>query len=246
MSRRRSLIMLPVVLTLLASFWQLNKYDFNNISPIEKVEIEGEFENILPDVFRKQVLAVIDGGYFSLDLKSMRVALLDLPWVDDVSVRRQWPSALNIKVTEKMPVAYWNDDALISNRGDVFKPDVINQQLALPKLNGPVGFHNKMWRFLVAIDKDFSLMEFDVIDLSLDDRRAWSLRVLSRKELAGIELKLGRDHVEERLARFVRVFSGRNSFNLTNTAVIDLRYPNGFAMKIKNNNASRLRLVTEA
>ena len=246
MSRRRSLIMLPVVLTLLASFWQLNKYDFNNISPIEKVEIEGEFENILPDVFRKQVLAVIDGGYFSLDLKSMRVALLDLPWVDDVSVRRQWPSALNIKVTEKMPVAYWNDDALISNRGDVFKPDVINQQLALPKLNGPDGLHNKMWRFLVAIDKDFSLMEFDVIDLNLDDRRAWSLHVLSRKELASIELKLGRDHAEERLARFVRVFSDRNKFNLTNTAVIDLRYPNGFAMKIKNNNASRHKLVIEA
>ena len=246
MNRKHPLIGLSIVLVLLASFWQLNKYDFNNISPIEKVEIEGEFENISPDVFRKQVLAVIDGGYFSLDLQSMRTTLQDLPWVDDVSVRRQWPSGLNIKVAEKQPVAYWNDDALISDRGDVFKPDVIDQRLALPKLNGPEGLHNKMWQFLVAIDKDFSLIGFDVVDLNLDGRRAWSLHVLSEKGVDGIEIKLGRDHAEDRLARFVRVFSDKDKFNLNNTAVIDLRYPNGFAMKIKNNNASRHMLVTEA
>ena len=246
MSHKRRLIIVPAVFVLLLSIWQLGEYDFNDISPIQKVEIEGEFENISHDIFREKVIAVIDGGYFSLDLNLMRTALMALPWVDDVSVRRQWPSGLHIKVTEKQAVAYWNDDAMISDRGDVFKPEVIAQQLILPRLNGPDGLHNKMWRFLVAINEDFSSMGFEVLDLNLDDRRAWSFHFSSQKVMNEIEVKLGRDHAEDRLARFVRVFSNIDKFNLKNTAVIDLRYPNGFAMRIKNNIATKHVLVTEA
>lgn len=246
MSHKRRLIIVPAVLVLLLSLWQLNEYDFNDISPIEKVEIEGDFKNISHDVFREKVIAVIDGGYFTLDLDAMRTALMALPWVDDVSVRRQWPSGLHIKVTEKRAVAYWNDDAMISDRGDVFKPEIISQQLALPKLNGPDGLHNKMWRFLVTINKDFSSMGFEVLDLNLDGRRAWSLHFSSQKVIDEIEVKLGRDHAEDRLARFVRVFSNMDKFNLKNTAVIDLRYPNGFAMRVKNNIATKHVLVREA
>jgi cell division protein FtsQ len=207
----RLLIIIPVVFALLMTGWQLpewlGEYSFNKIAPIEKVEIEGEFKNISHDVFRDQVVAVIDGGYFSLDLDAMRTALISLPWVDDVSVRRQWPSSLHIKVTEKRAVAYWNNDAMISDRGDVFKPEMISHQLLLPQLNGPEGLHNKMWMFLTAINKDFSAMGFEVVDLNLDDRRAWSFHFLSRNEVDKIEVKLGRDHAENRLVRFVRVFS---------------------------------------
>ena len=245
-SRIRHLIIVPVAIALLVGVWELVEFDFGKLAPIEKVEIEGQFENISHDGFRDQVVAVINGGYFSLDLDAMRIALMDLPWVDDVSVRRQWPSGIHIKVTEKQAVAYWNDDAMISNRGDVFKPEIINHQLALPKLNGPDGLHNKMWMFLTTINKDFSLMGFDVVDLNLDDRRAWSLHFLSGNVTDEIEVKLGRDHAEDRLVRFVRVFSNMDKFNLKNTAVIDLRYPNGFAMKIKNNIATKQMLVREA
>lgn len=245
-SRIRHLIIVPVVIALFAGVWELVAFDFSKVAPIEKVEIEGEFENILHDEFREEVVAVIDGGYFSLDLDVMRTNLMTLPWVDDVSVRRQWPSSIHIKVTEKRAVAYWNDDAMISDHGDVFKPGIINHQLALPKLNGPEGLHNKMWMFLTTINKDFSLMGFDVVDLNLDDRRAWSLHFLSGNVTDKIEVKLGRDHAEDRLAKFVRVFSNMDKFNLKNTAVIDLRYPNGFAMKIKNNIATKQMLVREA
>ncbi|MDH3342135.1 MAG: cell division protein FtsQ/DivIB, partial [Gammaproteobacteria bacterium] len=225
MSHKRHLFLISAVIVLLMLAWQWNEFDFNTVSPIKKVEIEGELENISRDIFREKVIAVIDGGYFSLDLDLMRSNLMTMPWVDDVSVRRQWPSSLYIRVTEKQPVAYWNDDAMISDRGDVFKPEVIAQQHDLPRLSGPDGLHKKMWRFLVAINKDFSSMGFEVLNLSLDDRRAWSFNFSSEKIIDEIEVKLGRDHAEERLARFVRVFSNRDKFDLKNTAVIDLRYP---------------------
>ncbi|MES0327943.1 MAG: cell division protein FtsQ/DivIB [Gammaproteobacteria bacterium] len=250
MSNKRRLIIVPAVFVLLVIGWQLTEwfdgYGFNEIAPIEKIDIQGDFENISHDAFREQVMAVINAGYYSLDLDAMRTTLMSLPWVDDVSVRRQWPSSLYIKVTEKRAVAYWNDDAMISDRGDVFKPDDIQSKRLLPKLNGPEGLHNKMWMFLTIINKDFSLMGFEVVDLKLDDRRAWSFRFLSGNVSDEIVVKLGRDHAEDRLARFVRVFSNIDKFNLKNTEVIDLRYPNGFAMKIKNNIANRHLLVKEA
>lgn len=246
MNGKRRLILVPVTAALLLSGWWLNEFNFNDISPIEKVEIEGEFENIAHDDFRNEVVAVINGGYFALDLGAMKTTLLALPWVDDVSVRRQWPSSLHIKVTEKRAVAYWNDDAMISDRGEVFKPAVISDNRALPRLKGPKGLHNKMWQFLVAANKDFSSMGFEVVDLNLNNRRAWSLHFLLKNTADKIELKLGRDHAENRLVKFVRVFSNVDALNLKNIKTIDLRYPNGFAMREKNNNASKHALVGEA
>ena len=224
----------------------LGDYGLNNISPIERVEIEGEFENISHDSVRDEVVAVIDGGYFSLDLDAIKKTLMGLPWVDDVSIRREWPSGLRIKIKEKNAVAYWNDDAMISDRGGVFRPGAIKNELSLPKLRGPEGLHNKMWRFLSALEKDFSSMGFEIVDLTLDDRRAWSFHFLSKNIVDEVEVKLGRNHAEERLIRFVYVFSNMNDFNLKNIAVIDFRYPNGFAIKTKNNIATKHVIVREA
>ena len=244
-SRIRRLIVFPLIMISLAVGWNLFEYDFGAIAPIEKVEVEGEFENISPESFKQKVTAIIDAGYFELDLDMLRTTLLEYPWVDDVSVRRQWPSSIHIKVKEKRAVAYWNKDAMISDRGEVFRPDVINNQLALPKLNGPDGLHNKAWLFLVEMNKSFYSMGFEVVDLNLDERRAWNLHFFSREASEEIEVKLGRYNVENRLARFAKVFSS-NKFDLKNTTVIDLRYPNGFAIKIKNNIAVKQLLVREA
>lgn len=243
--RWHRLMIVPVTFALLLAGWQLAAYDFSKIAPIEKVEIEGEFENISPDSFREEVAAVINVGYFALDLAEVRKALMGLPWVDDVSVRRQWPSSLQIKVTEKRAVAYWNNDAMISDRGEVFRPEVIDAQLKLPKLKGPDGLHNKIWLFLAEINKGFSEMGYEVADLKLDGRRAWSVHFLAEGVANKVEIKLGRDHADDRLARFVKVFSSVKRFDLNNIEVVDLRYPNGFAMRIKNNNASKHALVME-
>jgi len=239
------LLIFPVMLALVIAGWQLLDYDLSKVAPIEKVEIEGEFENISRNNFREKVIAVIDGGYFTLNLAEVKADLMALPWVDDVSVRRQWPSSLHIKVTEKRAVAYWNNGAMISDRGEVFKPEMIRDKLNLPRLKGPNGQHNKVWLFLTEINKGFSSMGFQVADLSLDGRRAWSVHFLSEKAVNKIEIKLGRDHADDRLARFVKVFSSVKQFDLKNIEVIDLRYPNGFAMRIKNNIASKHALVME-
>lgn len=223
-----------VMLLLLAAGWRLAESNFENIAPIEKVEIEGVFENLsLPEV-RQTVTSVLDGGYFTVNLQVIRQALLDLPWVEDASIRRQWPGGLYIKVIEKQAVAFWGDESLLSSKGILFAPATIDTSKPLAKLDGPEGQHKKVWGFLAGIYKDFAAMGLEVKQLALDERRAWSMKVSGRNFSGPVEIKLGRADSNERLARFVRVFSDNKTLATDGVDVIDMRYPNGFAMRMRN------------
>ena len=67
--------------------------------PVENVRIEGGFINLKPEVLRQKVVTVLHGGYFTVDLNTIRNVLLGLPWVEEVTVRRQWPLSLRIATT---------------------------------------------------------------------------------------------------------------------------------------------------
>ncbi len=239
------LFMTSLLFMLMFSGWRLAESGFKDIVPIENVEIEGAYENISLNDLRSKVVSVLQGGYFTVDLAVVRNALLELPWVEDASVRRQWPAGLYIKVIEKQAVAYWGDVAMLSNRGEIFTPLVIDKNKVLPKLHGPEGLHKKVWKFLVEANSDFNEAGLEINQLTLDDRRAWTLVIANKEVAQEIVVRLGREDTVNRLDRFVRVFSENTTLNLNNIAVIDMRYPNGFSMRKKNKNV-KLSAVRKA
>ena len=241
-NKKQRSIVLPVVFmtslmfVLMFSGWRLAKTGFEDIVPIENVEIEGVYENVSLNNLREKVTSVLDGGYFTVDLENVQNALLELPWVEDASIRRQWPAGLHIKVVEKQAVAYWGNNALLSSRGEVFTPLMVERNKVLPKLHGPEGLHEKIWSFLMQANHDFNEIGMEIKQLALDDRRAWTLTVSKKEAEQDTVIKLGREDAVARLDRFVRVFSNDSILNLHNIAVIDMRYPNGFAVRNKNKN----------
>jgi len=185
---------------------------------------------ILPGLNNWQVKwKILAGDYFTADIAALRTALLSMPWVQDASIRRQWPSTIHIRVVEKQPVAYWSNDSLMSDRGELFKPGSINSKMQMPVIMGPDGLHHKVWKFLVMLHTELSGLGLDVQTLVLDERRSWSM-LLSN----GVEVQLGRNDTEKRLQRFIKVFSMQNAPNIDDIEYIDLRYPNGFAMRGKS------------
>jgi len=226
--------MTSILFILMFSGWRLAESGFKDIVPIENVEIEGAYENISLNDLRSKVVSVLQGGYFTVDLKVVRNALLELPWVEDASVRRKWPAGLYIKVIEKQAVAYWGDVAMMSDRGEIFTPPVLKKNSDLPKLHGPEGLHKKVWKFLVEANHGFNKADLEINRIALDERRAWTLVIVNKKIAQEIVVKLGREDTVNRLDRFVRVFSDNATLNLDNIAVIDMRYPNGFALLKKN------------
>lgn len=219
------------------------------VLPVNDVVVIGELNFLNKEKIASLVKSEIKGGYFTVDLNNIRASLMQQPWIKNVSLRRQWPATLDVIITEQAPVAYWNDDGYINDAGEVFKPAKIDKKLNLPKLNGPEGHHNNVWKFMNVLYQEMALLEFEVVRLDLDDRRSWQM-VVSKYENpvddAGklfaqkIDVKLGRFETEKRLKRFVRILpsliAGHGSTNkmLTNKniKVIDMRYPNGFAVQM--------------
>ena len=217
------------LIVIVVAGWQLSDHVPEVIMPIDSVQIEGRFEHLSQDDIRRKLEQELTGDYFTADISALRTTLLSMPWVQDASIRRQWPSSIHIRVVEKQPVAYWSDDALLSDRGEVFKPASINRNMQMPVIMGPDGLHQKVWKFLVKLHTELSGLGLDVQKLVLDERRSWSM-LLSN----GVEVQLGRNDSEKRVQRFIKVFSMQNAPNIDDIEYIDLRYPNGFAMRGKS------------
>ncbi len=201
-----------------------------DVLPIASVYIEGEFKYLSKQNLQQQALPYVRGGFFSVNLKNIRQSLMNVPWVEDVSVRRQWPDSLSVRVIEKQPVAYWGKDELLSSRGDLFKPENIRQDMLLPKLVGPENQHEMMLRELGRLQAWLVDTGLVIKKIKQDARRSWTLYMVS-----GLELRLGRNNKHERLHRFVDVYSQQLSKQIKNTKPgnikhVDMRYTNGFAV----------------
>lgn len=76
-------------------------------------------------------------SFFELDVKAVHDQVQALPWVATVSVRKQWPDALQVYVVEHKPVAYWNSDLLLNSAGGVFQANSTRLPETLPELYAP-------------------------------------------------------------------------------------------------------------
>jgi cell division protein FtsQ len=172
----------------------------------------------------------LHGSFFTMDLDAARASLARVPWVRAVSLRRQWPSRLEIEVDEHEPLARWNETALVNTRGEVF---AANWEGELPEFSGPDGQSAAMtdryreWSALLAP------LALRVRGLELSARGGWQL--LTGDDHGPLTLDVGRDDAAGRLARFIGVYSrtvavlGRAG---THVDHIDLRYRNGFAARM--------------
>ena len=222
-----------VLLMVMVSVVFISRYDEQveitaTYLPIENITIEGKFENLMQMEVQDTVKSVLHGGYFTIDIDVIRQALLKLPWVEDVSIRRQWPAGLNISVTEKQAIAYWGKDRLLSSKGELFSPDTVHHESAMPYLDGPDNLHKTVWLFLTETNKKINKLDVVVKRLVLDKRRSWEMQLSNN-----VAIKLGREDTETRLRRFIKVFNLDNAPKMQNIESIDLRYPNGFAMRMK-------------
>ncbi len=238
--------MVALLIVVVSGGWRLVDSSPEAMMPIENIQIEGEFVNLRPGDIRKKVVDVLSGGYFTVDLNAIRNVLLELPWIEEVTVRRQWPLSLRIRVLEKKSIAYWGRKSLISDQGELFSPENINRNQVLPRLSGPDDLHNKVVSFYGELSKKLLLAGFEVNSLSLDERRAWRMEISKSSNVRNIKVRLGRTDVDRRLERFIKVFSMHEMSNASNIQTIDLRYPNGFAMfrKAKNKNNREAKMTT--
>ena len=163
----------------------------------------------------------LHGNFFTVDLEGARKAFENLPWVRKVSVRRHFPWRLDVELEEHVALASWNGSELVNTQGEVFAGEA---EQSLPKFIGQPDTAAEVTRMYKVFGDQLAPLKQEVVQISLSPRRAWQLRLNN-----GMVLELGREQVQERLARFVAVYPYSLAIMPRTVNYVDLRYGNGFA-----------------
>ncbi|HYF98362.1 MAG TPA: cell division protein FtsQ/DivIB [Coxiellaceae bacterium] len=202
------------------------------ILPIRQVSIVSGDLHVSKAELEKAVQANLRGTLLTLDRSKLKHGLRQLPWVENVSIRRVWPDKLVIKITEQVPVARWEHTSLLNKDLEKFSPPVDSFPSGLPSLLGPKGSESKLWKQYQELNQRFEPLKLKVVSVELSPRSSWSF-LLSN----GVEVILGRQDLNARLARLVRLYPRLVAEHPSGMMLIDLRYPSGFAIKWKDEEA---------
>ncbi|MRH78676.1 FtsQ-type POTRA domain-containing protein [Spiribacter sp. C176] len=208
---------------LAGGYWLSTQWAESPPLPIQTVRFDGELAHLRQEDLRAAVLPNLGGGLLGSDVLSIRQSLEALAWVQQASVRRVWPDALEVHIVEQRPIAQWGEGALLNAQARVFRPRRLPE--GLPALAGPPSSAERVLTRFQEIRALLQPVDIQVIGLKLDERRAWTV-VLDNGGL----IRLGRQDTEERLARFIAAWPQVEDLPEQMLSVADLRYPNGFAL----------------
>jgi cell division protein FtsQ len=204
-----------------AAYWLLHSALF----PVRTIELRSALKQAPRAAVQATLASVGRGNFFAAPIDELRSALERLPWVRRAAVRRVWPDGLEVSIEEQVPLARWAAGGLVNQQGERFAGEAAAE---LPLFGGPAGTEAELARRYLRFSQLIAPLGSPIKRLTLSARLAWELKLAN-----GLELKLGRDAqaAQAKLGRFVaaREPNAVAPFG----AVVDLRYPNGFAVRIK-------------
>ncbi|QTS83759.1 cell division protein FtsQ/DivIB [Coxiella endosymbiont of Amblyomma nuttalli] len=199
----------------------------SNILPFKKIKISVNGNHIRTMTLKNIITQNIDGGFFSLNVSALQLALLSIPWVDNVSLRRVWPNKLEIVIQEQQPIACWDNNALITAEGKIFSPPSDTIPKNLPHLQGPDDSVSLVLKCFRHLNQELMPLSVVVITaLTLSNRYAWSLTLNTHTKVY-----LGRENIDQRFKQLVHLYPSVISSHENQIDHIDLRYPNGLAIQ---------------
>lgn len=205
-----------------------------HVFPVKKIRIEGEFKQIDNALLKQRIESFSIGGFFDLDIVSLRRELLDEQWVEDAYVRREWPGTVIIRVVEKKPVARWNSSGVLTASGQLFFPKKILGTEFLVDLHGPKNRHKYVLSEFNKIQSMLHQSGINIDKLVQNERRSWQM------EIAGVIINLGRKDIYIKIEKIVGVYAALLEPKLNMILKIDFRYTNGFSVKWKDGVAKKI------
>ncbi len=185
--------------------------------------IGGELRHVTRGEIVAALQGRVTGTIFTVDLEAVRALFESVPWVRRAEIRRGWPDRLEVRIEEHVALARWRQ----GNEGELFSGRV---DAPLPVLSGPAGSEGDVARRYAAFRELLAPLALEPGQVVLNSRFAWQLRLSN-----GLTVQLGRDsdkdRVEERLAKFVSVYPQTLGNSARRPDYVDLRYPNGFALR---------------
>lgn len=200
----------------------------SELFPLRAMTVRGSLVHTSRAEIEQAAHGRIGGNFFAVDLAQVRAALEGLPWVRRVEVRRVWPDRLEATLEEHVALARWAAGGLVNVQGERFAGA---SEAALPQFAGPAGSEAEVTRRYRGFVEILAPLAAAPERVALSPRYAWRLRLDG-----GLDIELGRDApqdpVEARLARLVAAWPQTLARMPMKHERVDLRYPNGFALRL--------------
>lgn len=205
--------------------WVINSTYF----PIRHVTISKSDNAAFERIDRAELIAAkndsIVGNIFKVNLNRIKSRFESIPWAQEAEVTRIWPDTIAVRIVERVPVAYWNDDYLLDKNGELFIAPATD---TLPRFYGPQASETTMVETYAQIAPLLARENLRLVRLDYSDRFAWQLELSN-----GITVKLGRNDTVKRVARFVEHWQNTLQPQADALLYVDMRYANGFAIQLR-------------
>lgn len=210
--------------------------------PLKEIVVRGDLKH----ADATEIESAVDragGNFFAADLAALRARLEQVTWVRRVDLRRVWPDRMELRLEEHVAFARWGGGGLVNTFGEPFSAPIGDAAAArLPLFTGPAGSEGELTRRYRRFAELLAPLGEHLERVVLTPRYAWQLRLAGGQD-NGLNIELGRDGaepVEQRLERFVAAYPeslGRlppraAAAGADTPRHVDLRYPNGFALRV--------------
>jgi cell division protein FtsQ len=197
------------------------------ILPIRTIQLSGTFKNLDQGEVESMLQQYLGQGFFSFDIHHLRQTLHDNSWTELVSVRRIWPDKLRIRIEEKIPVARWDEQHLLSDSASVYLADT-GAFSHLPIVHA--ANHPPAWALqqFYRLQARFNGVDERLMALQVDSRGALDVELIN-----GLKIKLGRKDIDHKIDRLVSIYMQQILPRREQIQRLDLRYSNGFAVAWK-------------
>lgn len=196
--------------------------------PVREVVVTQAPRHAAREAIEGAVLERVNGNFFALNLPALRLALEQVPWVRRVQLRRVWPDRLEVELEEHEALARWGDQSLLNLQGERFEAEAPE---GLPVLSGPDGSEREVADRFRRYSDVLKPLGSAVVRVALSPRYSWQLSLAN-----GLQIVLGRDSsadpLDQRLSRFVVAAPETLGRLRRRNEYVDLRYPNGFALRV--------------
>lgn len=206
-----------------------------NLFRLTSIRVGGELSHNNAVTLRANVVPKLTGNFFTVDLVRAQAAFESVPWVRKAVVQREFPNRLRVALQEHQAIALWGqegDARLVNSYGEVFEAnqgDVESDDL--PLLNGPQGQAALVLQGYRTLAPVFEKIDMRLEHLELTARGSWRAQL---DDGAVIELGLGSlEEIHSRSERFVATLTQVSSKFGRNLESADLRYSNGYALKLR-------------
>ncbi len=210
--------------------WPMKSLPLKSLSvPIKYVRIEGVFQYLSKQEVQMALQSLVKAGFFDVDMQEIYSVIAAMPWVDTVTVKRIWPDTIDIKVHEKKPYARWGEKSLITEEGVIFTPRNLDQFESVARVSGPETQQVKVLEIMKGVKTALADQSMTLAEFSVNDRGAWKMKLVT-----GLEILLGRNEQLKKLQRFLKTLTVLKQEQIEQIAIVDLRYPNGYAVSWKD------------